>query len=366
MRRGTIFILLFVVVAAAIIGASQFIGAQPPLEITIAVNAIARPWVENVVYAFNETTPIVNGTRRVRIKVTEIDDLDVWLQGREWTPANHPAAWIPASSLSVNYAVEAGLPLQTVAESVMRTPLVWGGFSSRVDVLTGGAAPLDWPQVAAAAAAESWSAIGGQANWQFVKLAFAQPTARMSGLAAMLSGAAAFNESAALTADSLRAQAFRNWMQPVISAVPNFNNLGANPAAVLARQGPSSGEIGLLPESEWLINLSRLVNYERVVFSYPAYQVMLDFPLARWDDSQTTGDERAAVDALRDWLLNPDWQIIVPQYGLRSAVGDPTEDDTLFAEAVPYGIQLSPDFGQMVQPPARADVQGFVSWIASN
>ncbi|MBC6938028.1 MAG: hypothetical protein DWB42_19675 [Chloroflexi bacterium] len=366
MKRGTIFILLFVVVAAAIIGASQFIGAQPPLEITVAVNAIARPWVEKVVFAFNETAPIVNATRRVRIKLTEIDDLDVWLEGRAWTTNDHPAAWIPASSTSVTYAVEAGLPLQLVADSLARTPLVWGGFSSRVNILTGGAAPLDWPQVAAAAKAESWSAIGGSPSWQFVKLAFAQPTRRMSGLAVMLSGAAAFNESPSLAADSLRARAFRDWIQPVIHAVPNFNTLGSDPAAALARQGPSGGEIGLLPEVDWLINLNRLVGYERMVFSYPAYQMILDFPLARWDDTQTTNDERAAVEALRGWLLNADWQVIVPQYGLRPAGGEPTEDDTLFAAGIPYGIQLNPDFGQLVQPPARAEVQSFVDWVASN
>lgn len=367
MRRGTIFIVLFILVAAGIIAASRFISSQPPLQVTVAVDPLVLPWLQNAVNTFNESGTVINGTRRVTVALTAIDDLRVWLDSRTWTVNDHPTGWIPASSASLSYAIDAGMPLQTAAESLARTPLVWGGFTSRVNIITkDGTQPLDWPAVAAAAEAESWQAAGGDSSWQFVKLAFAQPTSKMSGLAVMLSGAAAFNESGDLAGDALTARSFREWMEPIIQSVPNFSNLGADPAAAIARQGTAIADVALLPEVDWLVNMIRLQRDDRMVFAYPAYQFVLDFPLARWDDPQTTADERAAIDALANWLLDPARQTLLLDYGLRPASNEPIQDNRLFMAGVDYGIQLNPDYGQAVMPPRRADAQGYVSWIASN
>src|SRR6185295_12012785 len=136
-----------------------------------------------------------------------------------WTANNHPIAWIPASSLSVGYAKDNGVPLVSMTNSLARTPLVWGGYVSRVDVLTNkGALPLDWPAVEAAAAKESWSAIGGQSDWRFIKLGFGQPGRKIGGLAALYTGAAARAQNEVLTAGSVGADVFRIWMLPVIKA----------------------------------------------------------------------------------------------------------------------------------------------------
>jgi hypothetical protein len=327
MRRGSIFVILFVVVAAIVIGASQFLRSQPPTEITIAVDPLAVAWVENAVAALNATSPVVNATQRIQFRVTPVDDLDVWQGQRIWSPDNHPAAWIPASSISVGYAKENGVPLGDVAASVARTPLVWGGYVSRVDVITdGGTAPLDWPTVAQAAETASWAALGGESEWQFIKLGFGQPGRKMNGLAVLFSGAGAYHKKADLSGADLRAADFRDWMLPVINSVPNFATLGSDPAAAMAR-GPSTVEIGFFPESQWLLNLSGLLQNEDVRLSYPAYQFLLDFPLVRWQDSSTTDEQRQAVDLLSGWLLATAQQSNAPDHGLRPATVEPTEAD---------------------------------------
>ncbi len=367
MKRGTIFIGLFILLAAGIIAASRFISSQPPLEIRVAADATANAWLQHAVNAFNATDPVVNGTRRVRVVLEPVDDLKVWLGSQTWTAVAHPAAWIPASSASVRYAVEGGLPFELAAASLAQSPLVWGGFASRVNVLTqNGAQPFDWPAVAAAAKVESWTALGGDPAWQFVKLAFAQPTSKMSGLAVMFSGAAAFHETGNLTGEALRARAFRDWMQPVIRSVPNFSTLAGDPAAAMARQGTATADVALLPEVDWLVNLSRLQRIEEVVFAYPAYQFVLDFPLARWNDPQTGADERAAVDALAAWLLAPAQQAQALEYGLRPVNGSAAPETALFAAGAASGIRYDAALGQPVTPPARADAQGYINWIASN
>ncbi len=368
MRRGTIFVLLFVVVAGGIIAASQFLRSQPPLEVTLAVDPLAEKWVQEAVNSLNATNPLVNGATRIQVKLVTIDDLTVWTSDRPWTADNHPVAWIPAASLSARYASESGLPLEVVTPSLARTPLVWGGYASRLAVLdVPSTSGLDWEQVAAAAAAESWVNLGGSADWQFVKLAFAQPNRKISGLAVLLSGASAYHQSAALDNAMLRDTAFRDWMLPVIASVPSFSTLGADPALTMQQRGTSTAEIALLPEVQWLNSLNTSPGItDPIQFSYPAYQVMMDFPLVRWNDSLTTDTDRAAVAALQNWLLADAQQTRAVALGLRPAQGEPDTTAALFAAGLPYGIQVQPDYGQLVQPPSRSDVQGLIQWFANN
>ena len=281
-----------------------------------------------------------------------------------WTPESHPAAWIPASTESVDYAINARLPFTVVSDSVARTPLVWGGFASRVDVLTeDGAQPFDWPAVATAADAESWSSLGGQANWGFVKLAFDRPDQTMSGFAVLLTGAAAFGESADVTQAVTNSADFRNWFAPVGQSVANFNTLGADAAAAMASRGASVAEIGLLPESRWLTNLDGLLRHEPVVLAYPQYPFVFDFPLARWSGTPANAEEAEAAQVLANWLLAPAQQQSALDAGLRPATGPAPEDARLFAAALDYGALLDPDLSTPASGLVRTEAQRLLQWF---
>jgi hypothetical protein len=295
MRRGTVFLLLFILFVAGVIGISQFLRTQPPLSITVAVDPLAVDWVREAANRFNASNPLVNGTQRVQVEVSVVGDMDVWEGESNWTTQNHPNGWIPSSSVSLSYAQNANVPMQLVADSTARTLLVWGGYASRVNIITeNGTSPFDWDTVQRAAEAESWEKLGGDRNWGFVKLAFPIPDSTMTGLAALFSGAANFNNTADLSGGATRGTEFYDWLTPIIASVPNFQTLGADVAKTVAR-GPSTVEIALLPESQWLLNLSAMTSNEPIILSYPAYDFVFDFPVARWDDLQTTDTERAAV-----------------------------------------------------------------------
>jgi hypothetical protein len=367
MRRGSIVVILFVLIVAGIIGASQFIKSQPPLEFIVAVDPLASKWVGDAVTALNATNPNVNQTRRVLFRVTDMEDNTVWSGKSGWTNERHPVAWIPSSSASIGYAAESGLPVVSAADSLARTPLVWGGYASRVNLLTdGGKTPLDWKAVEKAAQAESWSKLGGQSDWGFVKLAFPQPTSKMSGLAVLLSGAASFSKTDQPGGAVLGATSFRDWLKPIVASVPNFNTLGGDPAATMASRGPSTVEIALFPEAQWLNNVRGMSGNEDVRLSYPAYQFQLDFPLARWTDPTVSGEEQAAVDLLKGWLMNTAQQDALPKYGLRPANGEPPATADLFANAQQYGVQLTPSYGQAIKAPSRSEAQGIIQWFAAN
>jgi hypothetical protein len=368
MRRGTLILLLFIVIAAGVVGLSQFLRRQPPLQIALAVNPLAESWVRDAVTRLNSSEPTVGvANQRVQFVVSVFEDIDVWAGTRRWTAAEL-TAWLPASSISVEYAGDNGIPLREVSISTAQTPLVWGGYLTRVDVLTDdGTIPLDWDVVAEAAANNdgSWQALGGQADWRFLKLGFGQPNRTMSGLGALFTGVAHFADSTDLTGGATRDSAFRERIEPVINSVPNFNTLGGDPAAAMAR-GPSTVEIALFPESQWLTNLNGMAANEPVRLNYPTYQFVLDFPLVAWQDIQTTPEQIAAVDRLSSWLLADAQQASTVSFGLRPASGQVQPTATLFANAVQYGVEPDLAFGQPIQPPARSDAQALIQWFIAN
>ena len=238
---------------AIVIGISQFLQNQPPVEFTVAVNPLAEDWLREAVNAFNDTTPVVNATQRVQFQVEVVDDLSIWQDSQSVTADDHPAAWIATTSSSVEYANR----YEMVSPSLARTPLVWGGYSSRVNVATNdGATAFDWDAVQRVAEAESWASVGGESSWRFVNLAFMQPDMTMSGLGALFSAAGEFTDSGDLSGGATRDSAYRDWLGPVIASVPNFQTLGTDPAAAMAR-GPSTAAMALLPESLWLANPER-------------------------------------------------------------------------------------------------------------
>jgi hypothetical protein len=366
MRRGTIFLILFVVAAAIIVGVSQFLRNQPPVEVAIAVDPLGESWIRGAVDRFNASEPVVNATQRVRVSVNVMSDMTIWQGESRWTTEDHPAGWIPASSVSQRYASDSGIPFEILTPSLARTPLMWGGYSSRVNVTTGnGTTPLDWRSVVALADEEAWANLpGGETSWGFVKLAFPRPDQSIGGMGVLFSGAASFSNSADLSSGAVQSQDFRNWFQPVIVSVPNFSTLGADMSAVA--RGPSTVDIAILPESLWLNNLDGLARYDStdpIRFSYPEYQFIFDFPLAVWDDQRTTEIERATLESLSNWLLSAAEQSQAATLGLRPAESDPATSAELFTKAEAYGVTRTLNAGQPIQPPSRTQAQGLIQWF---
>lgn len=360
MRRETIVLIIFIVIAGAVIGLSQYFQSQPPIEFTVAVNSLSASWLRDSVQRFNNTNPSINTTQRIHFNVVEESDITNW-QEMTWTPQNHPAAWIPSTSTALQYTTR----YRVHTDSLARSPLVWGGYASRVTALTAnGTQALDWPSVQDGASREAWSQIsGGQSSWNFVKLAFGAPDQNSAGLGALFSAAASFHESPNLSGEALRNSGFRNWLSPVIESVPNFITLGTNPVSAMSRN-LSVADVALLPESQWLLGLNGLLRNEDVIFSYPAYQYTLDFPVGVWATAQEVDPtEYQAVDALVNWLLSDAEQAHLAASGLRPAHSEPSPDAALFVAAQDYGIQLNPDYGETVSPPSRTDAQGLIQWF---
>ncbi|HYO88720.1 MAG TPA: hypothetical protein VER79_08725 [Candidatus Limnocylindrales bacterium] len=354
MRRGTFVLVIFVLIAAVIVGISFFLRAQPALETSISVSPMAEAWLRDAAASFNASNPTVNGTQSVRVTVQPLDEADIALgESSRWAEQNHADGWIPAAVFAIEFAQAQGLPMEMFVESVAQTSLVWGGFSSVVDQATdSGAQPFDWPAVNEAIASQP------------IRLAFRSPSSTIDGFAVLLSGTAALNESTAITRDSLRSPAARDWLENTLQAVPNTTTLGASAAQAMAARGPSVGGLALLPESEWLNNLrGQLVSAsDPLQLAYPEFTVVFTFPCAAWSNPATqdtsAGDRFKAVGAFCDFLLTPAQQANAVRFGLRPAGGilDPEAAD-MFMNAAQYGILLDPSLANVVEAPRRSDAQ---------
>lgn len=350
--RGTIVLVLFVVIVGAIIGLSQFLQNQPPLEITVAVNPMAEDWMQSVAAEFNDSDVFANGTIPIQVNVITASDVAVWESGVNWTIDDHPEMWIPASSASVSYT-PSNVRYSIIVDSTARSPLVWGGFESRVNLLSE-TGTLDWDVLAEAVQTNdgNWASLGGQSGWGFLKLAYARPANDIAGLAVLFSGAGEFTGSTTLDRQALLQDDFNDWMRAIVGAVPNFQTLGGDPAATMASRGTSVAEIALLPEVLWLNSLDDLGGSDPITFSYPSTQFILDFPLAMWDDNNVSDDTRTAVEAFADYVMGAG-QRSVTDFGLRPADGEPDDNDLRFASGTSFGIILEPDYGQVVTAPDR-------------
>lgn len=358
MKRGTVFIILFLLIAAGIVAASTFLRSQPPVTIRLAVHPLVSEWVRAAAARYNATNPTVSGTQRIVIAVETIDDLAVWNANAPWDASDHPDGWIPANAISVDYAAEARMNFTTLETTVAQSVLLWGGFTSEVEAITeNGTRVFDWDAL--------------QLNIDTVNPALPHPTRTMQGLAIILSAAADFSEIEFLQAAEL-GDPFRAWVLPILEAVPNFNTLGSSPAQTMAARGPSAGSVALLPETDWLNNLSgQLVNTsDPVRLNYPRFNVIFDFPLTRWngatvDDSPQAVNADAITAGLRafgDYLKDDGERAFAEDDGLRTGIiRVPTS--AAFTQGVRYGAQNTPDLARPVQFPTRNELRTFTAWL---
>lgn len=363
MRRGTIILAIFVVGVVVVIGVSQFLQSQPPLTITVAVTPLAQGWASAMIDTLNASTPLTSTAQRIEYVLysAQVDDSVIWAdRARPWTTDNHPDVWIALSTASVSYAREARLPLTVIASTLAQTEPVWGGFNAYVAALTAdGAAAFDWARVSQTAAGVRWSAVDETLNGN-VRLAFDAPS-RAAGALTLVSAAASYRNTSTPTPADFSADNFRAWLRPMLESV-NFTTLGTLPAQALAARGAPEAQIGLLPESQWLTNLTgHLVGSDPIIFSYPAYNVVFDFPLVRWDDPDLTDEANAAIETLEDWLSSDLSRVALGEYGLRHPDG--TGFGTVFTRARDYGITTGRIPGELVTLPARADLLSYQTWL---
>jgi hypothetical protein len=320
-----------------------------PIEVRLIVAPAMADWVTEAAERFNAEDQRLD-RRPITIRVTAQDGLSVHSQINSGALRPAPSAWIAEGTFVLDLANLAarqasGQNAFTAEGSVAQSVLMWGGFADRVAVIDARFGGLSWTALQGASSASGWEALGGQSAWGFFKLVLPDPRKNSAGLAALLSAAAEFHRKTELAATDITNAPFEQWAQPLIDAVPNFANLGNEPAQQLSVRGQSAGDAGLLLESDWLMSAERL-SHRQIAFRYAAAAVTFDFPFAVWtapeiatrvsgDTSQRQADQQAAR-LFYQYLLTDAQQSRLDAFGLRRVSGGTGEQ---FARWSALGIQ---------------------------
>ncbi len=372
MSRSRVVFLLIILAAILLVAVGQIVQRLPvaptptplpALQIEVAVNPLAYDWVSEQAAKFNLQQPQAEG-QPLQIQVTQRDGIEVWQTGGLWSTANHPVAWIPEATFSLNYAADTGAHYEALTSSVASTSLIWGVFADRAGHII---PPVDWPNLQDATNKGSWSALGGDSGWGFVKPAFALPERNTSGFGVLLSAAADFAKNASLTPQNISDRNFQEWLRPVIEAVPSFTSLGQHPITILASRGVSAADFAMLPESEWLQSFNQINARQQVKFFYPAYKVVFDMPFAIWSGSDTTSAQRSGAKQFADFLTQATAQKRAAAFGLRPIQIKLSDADlSLFSAAADAGIVIDNPPGIVVNAPtSRNSILGLLSWFKS-
>lgn len=342
MRRSSLVLILFFVLIGAILGYNTYLQRQPPLTLIIATDPSAGAWANRLAEAFNARgvqTP--NGTRIQIVIDATTSDIRVWQGSVEWTGDNHPEAWLSTTSLLTN-KLPSNLLFTVLEPSLASSPLMWGGFASRVNILTDNLTnPFDWSAAQAAAAGERWDDLGAPTEWGFVNVGIPWPRSSAAGLITMLSLVGDYSQSVSPSATLFTDSGFRTWFAPLKQAMRSSERLGETPPGAMASRGANLAGFAIAPEFEWLTHLDNLTRQEPVVLAYPAYNLALDFPLLLWQDSKTIPDEQQGIRAFADFVKSGEGQAITLQAGLRPLGVTPDTDDKVFADATAYGLLLT-------------------------
>lgn len=342
MRRSLLVFILFLLMIGAILAYNTFVRSQPPLTLVVAADPSIEGWVSQLADAFNARRVQLSSGSRIQIAIdTTNSDVSVWQGRTNWTSDNHPEAWLATAGWIVEN-IPSNLTFVRVESSLATSPLVWGGFESRVTLLTdANTQPLDWAAAQAAAVDERWQVLGAPSEWGFVNIGIPWPRSSAAGINTLASLLGSYAQTAGPSSGLFADNGFRTWFAPLKQAMQNAEQLGESPPRAMATRGAVVAGFAIAPEFQWLTTLETIVRQERVVLAYPSYNAPLNFPLSLWQDSKTLETEQQGIRAFADFVNSTDGQAITLLAGLRPTGVTPNAGDPLFANAQQYGVALT-------------------------
>jgi hypothetical protein len=318
------------------------------VELELVYSTEKKEWLEAQVAAFQAANP------GVVVKLTGKGSLEA-AQGivdRTLTPA----LWSPADSLvlgmaAADYQTKHAAPLfdpEAAPQPLVLSPLVFVVWKDRAEVLlaaSGGA--LSWKAIhKAVASPRGWPAIGGKADWGFVKLGHTDPTRSNSGLQALLLMTLEYyGKTSGLAVGDVLDEKYQQFVAELERGVSRFEASTGTFMTEMVRFGPSKYDIAVVYESLAIAELEHAQGrWGDLHVYYPATTLWSDHPLALLESATLTPAQRAAAGELIAYLHDPGVQASALRYGFRPA--EPAVpikslgDGNPFTRLAPYGVRV--------------------------
>jgi ABC-type Fe3+ transport system substrate-binding protein len=276
-------------------------------EISFLYSTEKKDWVESAAAAFQQEHPTI----KVHLEGKgSLDAAQAILDGRE-----KPTVWSPADTtvlrlLESDWAMEPSRgPLfakegEDAPQSLVISPLVFVVWEDRAEVLlkANEGKAVSWKTIHKAVASDQgWPAIGGKAEWGFVKLGHTDPTRSNSGLQALLLASFEYyNKRSGLTVADLLDPKYQEWIRQLEKGVSRFETSTGTFMTDMVRFGPSRYDIAVVYEN---LAISQITNAQgrwgNLKVYYPPLTLWSDHPAVVLQGDWVTPKQRAAA---RQWL----------------------------------------------------------------
>ncbi len=359
-------------------GPGEPVAEDETLEVNVVAALPVADWVQDAARRFNEEQHTLEG-RPIHVTVTPMDGLVA--KGRyeqdEMDPL--PTAWIPDSRYLVElvnavYKERLGRDVfltdgEYRARPLATSLLTWGIYDSRAGVLEEGLGEISWNTIHDAAIAPGgWGELGGENEWGYFKLAIPSPRKNVSGLQAMVAAAGEYYGKTNISVEDVTDPEFQKWLGEIMSSMSDLS--GSYTAADLALFGYTTGDAGLLLESDLLVNMQGLQTRwaEPMRMVYPEYVTWFDFPFTVWMGPETSALEKNAALEFEKYVLSEETQREALAYGLRPA--NPavvvSEGNSLFVQWADQGVLGVVPRTTAMRYPDRDVLQALLRWFDLN
>lgn len=349
------------------------------LEVNVVAALPVADWVQEAAREFNEQQHTLGG-QPIHVSVTPMDGLVA--KGRyeqdEMDPL--PTAWIPDSRYLVElvnavYKERLGRDVfltdgEYRARPLATSLLTWGIYDSRAGVLEEQYGDISWQTIHDAAIVPGgWGELGGESDWGYFKLAIPSPRKNVSGLQAMVAAAGEYYGKTNIGVEDVTNPEFQAWLGEIMSSMSDLSG-GTYTAADLALFGYTTGDAGLLMESDLLVNMQGLQTRwaEPMRIVYPEYVTWFDFPFSVWMGPETSALEKNAALEFQKHLLTENVQEKALAYGLRPANPSVSVSGggSLFVQWADQGVLGVVPRTTAMRYPDRDVLQALLRWFDLN
>ena len=378
MRGKLLIVILFVVAVGGVVWLAQKRGALflpgtsggggasgtpsgGQVTVTFVYGTEKRDWMEAAAESFRARH------RDIELKLVgqgSLEAAQAILEGKL-----QPTAWAPADSLAMSllesdWRTKNGTALFGTGEDapapLVISPLVFVAWDDRAEVLARlGGGHITWKALHQALSADQgWPAIGGKAEWGFVKFGHTDPTRSNSGLQALVSMTYDYYGRTQLTVGDLLDPKYQAWIKAIEKGVTRFEASTGTFMTDMVRFGPSRYDLALVYES---LAVSQLENAQgrwgNLKLYYLPTTLWSDHPGAVLQGSGVTPEQRKAARAWLQHLRSREVQEQALRLGFRPA--DPAvplknqDPSNPFNRLGPYGLQLD-------LPPAAPSPDGAI------
>lgn len=358
---------------------TQPVDEDETLEIQIVAALPVADWVQEAARRFNEEQHTLEG-HPIHVTVTPMDGLVAKGRYEKDEMAPLPTAWIPDSRYLVElvnavYKERLGRDVfltdgEYRARPLATSLLTWGIYDSRAGVLEEKYGEISWQTIHDAALAPGgWGELGGESDWGYFKLAIPSPRKNVSGLQAMVAAAGEYYGKTNINVEDVTDPEFQAWLGEIMSSMSDLSG-GTYTAADLALFGYTTGDAGLLLESDLLVNMQGLQTRwaEPMRIVYPEYVTWFDFPFTVWMGPETTALDKNAALKFEEYLLSEEVQRQALAYGLRPAnpTVPVTGEGSLFDQWANQGVLGVVPRTTAMRSPDRDVLQALLRWFDLN